>query len=301
MGTSKSDWKIMVLSLQECERIRTDVESLIHISKTDLKLWDQKEEDLRLKVISYFKDDSKRCRVINHVVVSYREDYTKQKNGIWNTNSWIHYILGQNSDQLSSYDHLKQSMELKNPFAFIDYAHKVEKDSKKKKELYLKAFELGAVEGMVRYIDRKFNDSTVVNILETYDQKKFNAIEYAEYDQKIDSLISKILDKLKLIENAKLKTHLLFIANTYLRLSKLLENHELLQNYFYFKNKAQEVCLHREDRTHLDDFVQEFKLLLEDYNELSQKYQQLKIIRETDFNGIVSSKVAKYLDHPIKN
>lgn len=242
--------------------------------------WNQEDEDTRLEAESDLRIWKSYSDFLYNSLYARLPTYPE--------NSWILYLLSKRRDSEAS-NYLKKSMELGNPFAYIDYARRFEKDREKKSELFLQAFKLGAIEGMLRNINLYLSD------------------------QKLDKdlLVIKVLEDLDKIKNAKIKRHRILIAKYYLKISEMTKDNSFMRDYIYYTNKAG-VFLNENDRKDnskkLYTFIKEYdKLengymeLLEAYNNLFLAYEQLSIIKETDFNGMVASKIAKYLGHEIIN
>lgn len=179
---------------------------------------------------------------------------------------------------------LMKSAELGNPYAMIEYAQ-VE-DEKESWERYLTAYQVGLYKGLVNYIEDKYDS------FESEDNRELIA-KYG-LENVINELLSSIqgLQKYEEVDGNISK----LIAKMYKMLNSLTYD-KYRDEYLYYMKKNDELYMVVQDEQNTAIAAIESYLDLKvKYKELEAAYNELKKLKELDFNNLISNSVGNYLN-----
>lgn len=224
-------------------------------------------------------------------------EYVTTKFSLNSNNSWVPYFAGIKWDtpgdtEIALY---KTSADLGNPFAMVRYADLVKDEKEKEKYLNL-AINLGSPDALYNYIKSYIPDELNNLSLEQKDQlrdrilrdiKKFPADQTTESFNVLEPATSSQQEKARCEYLARIYQILndMYGDNRYLS--------ELLYYQRYFHDCNSSFVEYNVDK--INDLILESLKNKAKYEELKSSYEELKKVKQMDFNDIVSSEIGEFL------
>lgn len=256
------------------------LDKLVSSTEFDQKYWEGDGDRIYLLI------DSELSKADLDLVKIYLENKDNAKENSWILLWKARIAFISNNDRLTANiaKWLEASLNLGNPYAMIEYARTcLSQDQKDEKDqLYLKALEKGYYAGLINHIDHYFN-------------KMADEWEGEDVDKEIEPRVLADLERLaKFRENDLIINAMLY---TYSNLDRLFNNYYVDQYVKYIRKQQHGIeTLIEEHTEYIEIIIDKYLELKEEHKRLEEAYNELKKVKEMDFNNIVSNQVGGYLN-----